>query len=149
MKELWNLGLGSVRQGGLMGYKFKIDLHVRDYECDMQGYVNNAVYQNYLEHARHEYLQKLGINFAILAKQKINLVVVRAELDYKFPLQSGDHFWIGLNLERISKIRFKFWQDLYRYPDGKLVLKSIIIGTSLNEKGRPQLFKEVDDLLPD
>ena len=94
-----------------MGYKFKIDLHVRDYECDMQGYVNNAVYQNYLEHARHEYLQKLGINFAILAKQKINLVVGRAELDYKFPLQSGDHFWIGLNLERISKIRFKFWQD--------------------------------------
>jgi len=132
-----------------MVYKFKIDLQVRDYECDMQGYVNNAVYQNYLEHARHEYLQKLGINFAILAKQKINLVVVRAELDYKFPLQSGDHFWIGLNLERISKIRFKFWQDLYRYPDDKLVLKSIIIGTSLNEKGRPQLFKEVDDLLPD
>ena len=149
MKELWDLGLGSVRQGGLMGYKFKIDLHVRDYECDMQGYVNNAVYQNYLEHARHEYLQKLGINFAILAKQKVNLVVIRAELDYKFPLRSGDHFWIGLNLERISKIRFKFWQDLYRYPDGKLVLKSIIIGTSLNEKGRPQLFKEVDDLLPD
>ena len=149
MKELWDLGLGSVRQGGLMGYKFKIDLHVRDYECDMQGYVNNAVYQNYLEHARHEYLRKLGINFAILAKQKVNLVVIRAELDYKFPLRSGDHFWIGLNLERISKIRFKFWQDLYRYSDGKLVLKSIIIGTSLNEKGRPQLFKEVDDLLPD
>ena len=56
-----------------MGYKFKIDLHVRDYECDMQGYVNNAVYQNYLEHARHEYLQRLGINFAILAKQKVDI----------------------------------------------------------------------------
>ena len=132
-----------------MVYKFKIDLQVRDYECDMQGYVNNAIYQNYLEHARHEYLQRLGINFAILAKQKVNLVVIRAELDYKFPLRSGVHFWIGLNLGRVSKIRFKFWQDLYRYPDDKLILKSIIIGTSLNEKGRPQLFREVDDLLPD
>jgi acyl-CoA thioester hydrolase len=132
-----------------MVYKFKIGLQVRDYECDMQGYVNNAIYQNYLEHARHEYLQKLGINFAILAKQKVNLVVIRAELDYKFPLRSGDHFWIGLNLGRVSRIRFKFWQDLYRYPDDKLILKSIIIGTSLNEKGRPQLFREVDDLLPD
>ena len=116
-----------------MVYKFKIDLQVRDYECDMQGYVNNAIYQNYLEHARHEYLQRLGINFAILAKQKVNLVVIRAELDYKFPLRSGDHFWIGLNLERVSKIRFKFWQDLYRYPDDKLILKSIIIGTSLKK----------------
>ena len=132
-----------------MVYKFKIDLQVRDYECDMQGYVNNAIYQNYLEHARHEYLQRLGLNFAILAKQKVNLVVIRAELDYKFPLRSGDHFWIGLNLGRVSKIRFKFWQDLYRYPDDKLILKSIIIGTSLNEKGRPRLFREVNDLLPD
>jgi len=149
MKGTVKSGLGSVDQGGLMDYKFKIDLHVRDYECDMQGYVNNAVYQNYLEHARHEYLQKLGINFAVLAKQKINLVVVRVELDYRFPLQSGDHFWIGSNLERISKIRFKFWQDLYRHPDDKPVLKSVVVGTSLNEKGRPQLFKEVDDLLPD
>ena len=111
--------------------------------------MNIAIYQIFLEHARHEYLQRLGINFAILAKQKVNLVVIRAELDYKFPLRSGDHFWIGLNLERVSKIRFKFWQDLYRYPDDKLILKSIIIGTSLNEKGRPQLFREVDDLLPD
>ena len=84
-----------------------------------------------------------------LAKQKVNLVVVRAELDYKFPLQSNDNFWIGLNLERVSKIRFKFLQDIYRYPDDKLVLESIIIGTSLNEKGRPQLFKEVDRVLPD
>jgi acyl-CoA thioester hydrolase len=133
----------------LMVYKFKIDCQVRDYECDMQGYVNNAVYQNYLEHARHGYLKQLGINFAELAKQKVNLVVVRAELDYKFPLQSNDNFWIGLNLERVSKIRFKFLQDIYRYPDDKLVLESIIIGTSLNEKGRPQLFKEVDRVLPD
>ena len=58
MKGTVKSGLGSVDQGGLMGYKFKIALPVRDYECDMQGYVNNAVYQNYLEHARHEYLQK-------------------------------------------------------------------------------------------
>ena len=131
-----------------MVYDFKIDLQVRDYECDMQGYVNNAVYQNYLEHARHEYFKQLGINFAELVRRKVSLVVVRAELDYKFPLQSNDDFWIGLNLERVSRIRFRFLQDIYRYPDDKLVLESVIIGTSLNEKGRPQLFKEVDRILP-
>lgn len=31
---------------------FRIDLKVRDYECDLQGIVNNGVYFNYLEHAR-------------------------------------------------------------------------------------------------
>ncbi|MBU2223338.1 MAG: acyl-CoA thioesterase, partial [Gammaproteobacteria bacterium] len=30
---------------------FSVDFKVRDYECDMQGIVNNAVYFNYLEHA--------------------------------------------------------------------------------------------------
>ena len=45
-------------------YDFELTLDVRDYECDLQGVVNNAVYQNYLEHARHQYLQSLGLSFA-------------------------------------------------------------------------------------
>ncbi len=56
---------------------------VRDYECDLQGVVNNAVYQNYLEHARHVFLKEQGIDFAALAREGVNLVVIRAELDYK------------------------------------------------------------------
>ena len=95
-------------------YRFKLDLKVRDYECDMQGIVNNAVYLNYLEHCRHEFLLAAGIDFNRLTQEKIFLVVVRAELDYKTPLRGGDAFWIGLNLERISPLRFVFLQDIYR-----------------------------------
>jgi len=120
-----------------MDYSYKLELKVRDYECDIQGIVNNSVYQNYLEHARHEFLSESDIDFTALAKSGINLVVVRAELDYKFPLKSGDKFWIGLNFERSSKVRFEFLQDIYRLADDKLVLKGKVIGTSLNERGRP------------
>jgi acyl-CoA thioester hydrolase len=130
----------------LNSYTYKLDFKVRDYECDIQGVVNNSVYQNYLEHTRHEYLLSIGINFAELTKQKVNLVVVRAELDYKFPLQSGDEFWVGLNLESISPIRFGFLQDIYRKPDDKLVVKGKIIGTALNERGRPFLPEFLEKL---
>ena len=56
---------------------FKVDFKVRHYECDLQGIVNNSVYFNYLEHARHEFLFANGVDFALLAKQKVNLVVIR------------------------------------------------------------------------
>ncbi|MGD8785322.1 MAG: acyl-CoA thioesterase, partial [Thioalkalispiraceae bacterium] len=113
-----------------MEYKFKLEFKVRDYECDLQGVVNNSVYQNYLEHTRHEFLLASGIDFAELTRQHINLVVVRAELDYKTPLTSGDEFWVGLNTAQSSKLRFDFLQDIIRSSDDKLVLKARITGTA-------------------
>jgi acyl-CoA thioester hydrolase len=125
-------------------YKFKLDFQVRDYECDLQGIVNNAVYQNYLEHTRHEFLKSIGIDFAYFAEKGIHLIAIRAELDYKYPLKSGDRFWVGLNLERASRIRFAFFQDIYRQVDDKLVLKAKIVAAALNERGRPASLPEIE-----
>jgi len=116
---------------------FQVDFKVRDYECDMQGIVNNSVYQNYLEHARHEFLLSNNINFAELARQKINLVVLRAELDYKAPLTSGDAFFVEVVLAKASRVRFDFLQKVIRKSDGKLMLEAKVTGTSVNERGRP------------
>lgn len=126
-----------------MEYAFKLDFKVRDYECDLQGVVNNGVYQNYLEHTRHEFLRSSGIDFAALARDNINLVVIRAELDYRFPLHSGDQFWVGLNVQQSSKVRFDFLQDIYRSVDDKLILNAKITGTSLNERGRPFVPEQI------
>lgn len=116
---------------------FTLDFKVRDYECDMQGIVNNSVYQNYLEHTRHEFLLSRGVDFAELARQKINLVVLRAELDYKAPLVSGDEFYVDTVVVQSSRVRFDFLQNIYRKKDHKLMLSGKITGTSLNERGRP------------
>lgn len=130
-----------------MDYAYTLDFQVRDYECDMQGIVNNAVYQNYLEHARHEFLKSIGLDFAAFARDGINLVVVRAEVDYRHPLGSGDSFRVGINLDRVSRLRFAFLQEIVRLPDGKPVLGARIIGTALDRRGRPVLPPEIDSLL--
>jgi len=122
-----------------MRYAHEIEFKVRDYECDIQGVVNNGVYQNYLEHARHEFLQSRGINFAEVTAAGINLVVTRAELDYKNSLVSNDHFVVRSLVRQVSRVRFEFKQDLFRIPDEKLMLAAIITGTSLNQRGRPFL----------
>lgn len=129
----------------MQDYSFKLELSVRDYECDLQGIVNNAVYQNYLEHTRHEYLKSVGIDFAEFTKKGVNLVVVRAELDYKSPLKSGDKFIIALNFKRESRLKFAFYQDIYLGE--KLILNAKVIGTSLNKSGRPEIPEELDRIL--
>ena len=46
------------------GYQYELNFTVRDYECDLQGIVNNAVYLNYFEHTRHTFLIGKNIDFA-------------------------------------------------------------------------------------
>ena len=120
---------------------------VRDYECDMQGVVNNAVYQNYLEHARHEFLKAYGIDFAALTRAGINLVVVRAELDYRGSLTSGDRFAVKTRMEQLSRLKFAFHQRIVREPDGKEMISAIISGTGVNAQGRPFMPPELLPLM--
>ena len=42
-------------------YIYELKMAVRDYECDLQGIVNNANYQHYTEHTRHMFLRSCGI----------------------------------------------------------------------------------------
>jgi len=116
-------------------YDFEIEFKVRDYECDMAGIVNNSVYLNYLEHARHEFIKTVGLNFKELLNAGIFTVVAHADLAYKTPLKSGDSFTIKIRVEH-SGVRYIFYQDIYRLPDNKLCLKGVITTTSL-VNGRP------------
>jgi acyl-CoA thioester hydrolase len=130
-----------------MSNPFAINMEVRDYELDMQGVVNNAVYQNYLEHARHLFLKANGVDFAEVTRSGVNLVVTRMELDYLAPLLSGDRFTVTVAMEQISRLRWGFRQEILRQPDGKPMLRALVIGTSLDDRGRPHLPAEVKRLL--
>jgi acyl-CoA thioester hydrolase len=119
--------------------EMQLAMAVRDYECDLQGVVNNAVYQNYLEHARHEFLKAHGLDFAAMTRAGINLVVVRAELDYRAALTSGDAFTVCTSMQQVSRLKFAFHQSITRQRDGKLMLDALITGTGVNAQGRPFL----------
>ena len=95
---------------------------VRDYECDIQGIVNNANYQHYLEHARHQFLRTKNISFSELHEQGIDCVVARVDMRFKYPLRGMDEYAVRTRLEK-EGLRYVFFQDIYRLPDEQLCLK--------------------------
>ena len=126
---------------------FSLPFKVRDYECDMGFVVNNAVYLNYLEHARHELLRSIGISFGELAKRGIFLVVTRIEADFKGSLTAGDRFVVHTDLIRKGRLRLQFAQRISRVPDSRPMLSAMVTGTALNSRGRPELPHDLELVL--
>ncbi|HBQ44098.1 MAG TPA: 4-hydroxybenzoyl-CoA thioesterase [Thiomicrospira sp.] len=114
---------------------FKINMQVRDYECDLQGIVNNAVYMNYLEHARHEFLLDNNVNFVELSQQGIDLVVVKAEIEFKKSLKPADKFYVTILAKLDGRVRMKFIQNIF-LEDGTLIVSATITGV-VTKNGRP------------
>ncbi len=104
-------------------YIYELEFKVRDYECDLQGIVNNSVYQNYLEHTRHEFLLENEVSFDQLHNQGVDAVVARIEMAFKSPLRSGDTFVCKLNVVK-EGVKYVFNQAIYRISDNKLCLKA-------------------------
>jgi acyl-CoA thioester hydrolase len=115
---------------------YNLKFEVRDYECDLQGVVNNANYQHYLEHARHQFLISKGVSFVQLHNEGTDLIVTRAEIDYKYPLRSRDEFLVTVAIQREGNARILFIQEIYRLPDQKLIIKAKVTGVA-TRKGRP------------
>lgn len=120
-----------------------LELTVRDYECDLQGIVNNAVYLNYMEHARHTHLLELGIDFAKLHREGIDLVVSRIEVDYKYSLTSGDRFQIASSMRREGALRVVFDQEIKKLPEGILVVRAKVTGVGVRN-GRPVRVNDIE-----
>jgi acyl-CoA thioester hydrolase len=115
---------------------FETEMVVRDYECDIQGIVNNAVYQHYLEHARHLFLHQIGLGFTQMHDDGIDAVATRIEIDYKLPLRPRDEFIVKVGLRKQGRLRIVFEQEIIRKSDGKRALAAQVTAV-LTRNGRP------------
>lgn len=127
--------------------EFSIEMAVRDYECDLQGIVNNAVYQHYLEHARHAFLKARDVEFVELTARGIHVMVIRAELDYLRSLRPGDAFRVSLTTTRVSRLRMAFEQKIVLVGSETPVMHARFIVAAVGDKGRPCFPPELERLL--
>ena len=123
-------------------------MEVRDHELDRFGVVNNAVYQNYLEHARHAFLASRGISLTHLLEEKFRPVITRIDLEYLLPLQSGDSFSVQLWLTRLTRVKFQFFQQIQKIPSMQSTTRAQVIGTFLGRNDRPVMPENMKTLHP-
>ena len=128
-----------------MKYAYELKMKVRDYECDLEGIVNNANYQDYMEHTRHEFLLSAGISFAEMLEKDIVSVVARIAIDYKTPLRSRDEFLSCLRMSQ-EGVRYVFHQDIYRLSDMKLAARGKVDVVCL-VKGKLSRCPELEEKL--
>ncbi len=127
-------------------YIYELELKVRDYECDIQGVVNNSVYQNYLEHTRHEFLEENNISFAELHNRGIDAMVSSIEIAYKTPLKPGDSFISKLYVSK-EGARYVFHQAIFRKSDEKLAIKAKVNAVVVVNGKLTAALPEFDELV--
>ena len=127
-------------------WKYELELKVRDYECDIQGIVNNSIYQNYLEHTRHEFLEENHISFAELHEKGIDAMVSSIEIAYKTPLRPGDNFISKLYVTK-EGVRYVFQQAIFRKSDNKLCIKAKVNAVVVIDGKLAAALPEFDDLV--
>lgn len=126
-------------------YIFKLTDKVRDYECDLQGVVNNSNYQHYMEHARHEFLESVGKNFGAMHERGMDAFVSSVQIQFKHSLRSGDRYISCLNVYK-KGVKLVFEQDIYREKDGVLATRGVVESV-LVENGKLTRGEYFDTLL--
>ncbi|MBP5259106.1 MAG: acyl-CoA thioesterase [Paludibacteraceae bacterium] len=124
---------------------FEMTFKVRDYECDLQGIVNNANYLHYMEHTRHEFLLQKHISFAQLHEDGIDAVLHHIDITYKASLRSRDEFISQLRVT-VEGYRQVFYQEILRKDDGRLCIRAKVENVCV-QNGRLIIPEELNQQL--
>lgn len=105
-------------------YLFESSVKIRDFECDMQGVVNNAYYHNLLEQTRIEFLESIGIDTKSWSRDLgVEFIVYETTIQYRSPIVAGETFRSCLNLTQ-EGARFVFNQEFRRLGNNELCIKA-------------------------
>lgn len=99
-------------------------VQVMFYDTDCAGVVHNLAYLRFIELARTQLGEQLGLGLAEMTRSQLFPVVVRIEVDYKRPGTLGDHLIVQGRLETVERSRFWCAFRILRPSDGAVLVES-------------------------
>ena len=113
----------------------RYELKVRFIECDMYGHVNNATYLSFIEHARVQLLEDLGLPLKNLSKLGIYLFIVEINIVYKRPATLHDRLEVRTKYLKKTRTGGTFSQNIYRGDE--LISEAKVRWVCVDDNGRP------------
>ncbi|MBN2088742.1 acyl-CoA thioesterase [candidate division KSB1 bacterium] len=125
-----------------MSEPLTIRFRVRSYELDSFGHVNNAVYLNYLELARGEFLRQRGLSFTDFHRWKVYPYVIRINIEYKSSSNYDDELEISGKITNQTFTSFTLEKEIFNLTTNKMTAKAEVVLAFVNEKQRPTRIPE-------
>lgn len=114
------------------------ELRVRSYECDRYGHVNNAVYLQYLEFARHEFMKWARISVDGLTKTGHSILVSKVCIQYRRPALFDELLVICTRPVRKRRTSGVFHQEVYH--GNQLVADADVTWVCVDSRGVPAVL---------
>ena len=105
-------------------------------DTDAGGVVYYANYLRWLEMARFEFLERLGLSVTEYARQGFVFAVARLEIDYRTPAVLGDEVEVETQVEGVRRVRFILKQHVKRCADGQELVAATLTLACVSPQGK-------------
>ena len=98
---------------------FELKVRVYYEDTDAQGVVYYANYFRFMERARTEWLEAIGIDHVTMMNEENRiLVVTEANAKFLVPARLGDNLIVTASLSRLNRATFEIEQNIFRDSSG-------------------------------
>ena len=128
---------------------FALPVRVYYEDTDAQGVVYYANYFRFMERARTEWLEAMGIDHVTMMNEGNRiLVVTEAHAKFVIPARLGDNLIVTAKLNRLGRATFEIEQNIYRGSlQGELLIQggvtaAYLAADTMKPKRIPRTFFE-------
>ena len=128
-----------------MSHSFPVRIFYED--TDMAGIVYYANYLKYIERARSDIVEQLGVDQRAMREEDVVFVITRVEADYLSAARFGDRLEVRTTHYAKGAVRWMFDQDVLRGDE--VLFRAKVTAVCMTTAGKPiRLPAKLRSVLP-
>lgn len=116
-----------------MSHTFPIRIFYED--TDMAGIVYYANYLRFIERARSDIVEQMGLDQRAMREEEVVFVITRVEADYLGTAKFGDRLEVRTTHAAKGVVRWTFDQEVFRGEE--LIFRAKVTAVCMNTDGKP------------